>query len=207
MMLFLLPVVFAILYAIKYCRGKDPIPGDIISSCVTLTIALCHVVEYGVTVRGMLLYASLLVEALADFCMYSLSLNMCLVLFSLGHLAKQNIALLLVIPQSLSELPLFMLMIVCYFISVILTTLLGNIDIKRDDISVRLYTIIITFTWILISLARGHIDRGYLCYVLSDIIIGYEVLFQKMQPRWLRIIIVPSLYWLGQYLTGINLLS
>ena len=63
------------------------------------------------------------------------------------------------------------------------------------------YIQIIALAWLATSLANSKLDTGYLCYVISDLIIGFELAFKQIYPRQLRILVVPMLYWLGQYLT------
>jgi len=68
------------------------------------------------------------------------------------------------------------------------------------------YAIILLASFIQVSIALSSVSIGYVLFILSDLIIAYEVLFDKIYPRQIRVILVPALYLISQYILTKQLL-
>lgn len=90
-----------------------------------------------------------------------------------------------------------------------MVALISIIMVTEEDkrLIIPCYAIIVAYTFFMVSFSQCTIDLGYLCYIISDLIIGYEIFDREIYPRRLRILCVPILYWLGQYLTTTKLLQ
>ena len=136
-------------------------------------------------VSHVLLLTSLILESAADFFMNKDNLKLPIILFSFGHLFRQ-FAFLSVSPFGITP-------ILVSFITAILTILV----IKK--FSILYYSCIIFLSAVQVSLVESGISYGYILFIVSDLIIGYEMVISKIKPRCFRIIIVPLFYWISQY--------
>lgn len=165
-------IPLAALFIFKYYYYQDPPLADLISPSITLCLATLALNQ------SYLLVLSLVLDSVADFLMDSKKLFYPIVLFSLGHILKQ----LVFNPHPL--LPL-------------LSTLLF-FDLWTRQRLIIDYTLIIALSFIQVYMIKYSL--GYLCFAISDAIIGYELAITRISYRPIRVLLVPILYWLAEYL-------
>lgn len=201
-MLPVIPVIPALLYVLRYRHNNNPPTYDVISPCVTLSICYTIVSSYGVGSMTVVLCCGLVMDAIADLLMHNYPLRTCLLIFSFGHLVKQLVATMTMEPSINYDF-----VVGLYFLNMalILSLTLAGPNSKQSLV-IGCYSGIILGTLVSLSVAKQTIDLGYICYAISDLIIGYELTFHNIHPRYLRVLGVPMLYWLSQYLTARHLL-
>jgi len=174
----ILIVLLGILFILCNYSNDHPPLYDIISPIVTLNIAIYSLYSSSIFIT-IIMTMGLIMESLADFLMNKDNMKLSIRLFSFGHLIRQFSFLSLSISSLL-------------FISITLLIIKSN--------SIINYALIIFFSAVHVSISQGMISFGYLVFIISDLIIAYELLINDVRPRYLRVIGVPLLYWISQYL-------
>ena len=207
-------LVFA--FIVCYYSNKDPPIHDIISPLITLTILFnlptISLLTSVVMVPTMLLLIGLVLESVADFYMNKDSLRLSIGLFSCGHLIRQFSFLAMngvestpiIVGLSIPNLDIIAihLSLVTTILAVLLLERLRAIR-QKSNISLLIigyYSLIIFLSAVQVSIVQRGISYGYVMFIISDLMVGYDLIIRKIQPRWFRIIGVPVLYWSAQYL-------
>ena len=208
-----LTLFFALLYIIKYWNCQDPPVRDFISPSITILICCNFINANGISLITTIICCSLIFEATADLMMHTWLLKKCLLLFSIGHVLKQSASLTLIPPGELSITAILLFVISLILCSIIFDFVMRNSskikEIKDssnvvDHKVIFCYMGIVGFTFLISSYTHSTIDIGYICYIISDLLIGFEIAFHKLSPRRFRVLVIPMLYWLGQYLVTQN---
>ena len=201
----------SLLYAIIHWNASSPPVNDIISPLVTLSMAAGLILVYGLTLNPDLsttllqLICSLIVDSMADYYMNSKNLTVPLALFSTGHIMKQ----LAFIQDPWSPISMVLL-----FGSIVAMALLYSgfhvrhlpkLPSSTTRELIHLYCLVIGFSFVNIYLA-SMLSRGYILFIISDLIIAYELGWGKIYPRQFRVIAVPILYWLAEYIIVVEAL-
>lgn len=189
----LLFLVYA--YCIVYWKKNSPPTGDVISPLITLYLLmrfLClSTIKNNIYISVCI---TLTLDLIADFLMDVNNLYTPILLFSLSHIFRQYLYY--------SRYSLTYYTHIIFTISITLFIIQQYMYIKRINnklLFIGLYIILLIFTYINISLSKHEFDYSFLPFVLSDCLIGAELLFGKIYPRQIRILIVPLLYWISQY--------
>lgn len=74
------------------------------------------------------------------------------------------------------------------------------LQLNRANQPILGYMSVVLWTWVFISLAIQRLSLSQLVFVLADAIIGYELIISRIPYRHLRVLLVPALYWLAEYL-------
>lgn len=174
----MLVILLGIVFILCYYSNEHPPLYDIISPIVTLNIAVYSLYSSSMFIT-IIMIIGLIIESLADYFMNKDNMKTSIRLFSFGHLIRQFSFLSLSISSAL-------------FIFITLLIIKSNNIIN--------YALIIFFSALHVSISQGMISFGYLLFIISDLIIAYELMITDIRPRYLRIIGVPLLYWISQYL-------
>jgi hypothetical protein len=190
----MLTIILGLIFILSYYHNKDPPLSDIISPLVTLSIARYALYASSI-LMGMLLVTSLGIELVADFYMNKHDMSLSIQLFSIGHLIRQLAFLTLPGPNILSS-------IISLFTTLLTVHLMEEFQRNRNIsfTTIVCYSVIIVFSTIQISISQGVISFGYVIFIISDLMIAYELIVKDIYPRWIRIVGVPILYWTAQYL-------
>lgn len=216
----MITVALVCAFIVRYYSNEDPPIYDIISPLVTLSI-LTNLITMPLTIVTpmVLVVITLGLEAVADFYMNKDRLRLSIGLFSNSHLIRQFSFLKM--NGFKSQLTIAGLLvpngdIIATIITTIITILLaGRLRAMRPGSNISFfiigcYSFIIFLSAVQVSMVQNSISYGYVVFIISDLIIGYDLIIGKIKPRWLRIIGVPVLYWSAQYLLTyecLNLLS
>lgn len=176
----------------------EPLKFDIISPLFTLILAITSL-SINTDYSSYIFAFSLLMDSMADFIMSPEYLSHAIFLFSIGHIMKQLAFLF----------TNFLFNNVLIFITSILSAFfMFIVGLVTNEISIPiivLYTLIISFSLIHTSILIGDISWGYLLFGISDLIIAFELVITKIYPRQLRVLSVPLLYWIGEYIISYHL--
>lgn len=206
-------------FILCYYSNEDPPIYDIISPLITITI-IVNVLTTALptSLPILLLLVGLGLESIADFYMNKDSLGLSIGLFSISHLIRQfsllriNFIILMLRNVDLSAPDLDIVVIIISAITTIFTVLLlERLHAMQPGSSVSFlvigyYSTIIFLSAVQVSMVQGAISYGYVIFIISDLIVGYDLIIRKISPRWLRIITVPVLYWTAQYLLTLECL-
>jgi len=171
---FLIP---ALLFIIDYWSFPSSPIRDIYSPLVTLLLLDRN--------NGYIINLWLLFDSCADYLMDKNNLKSPIILFSISHLLKQ-----------IAFLGTFSVLNDC-FIGVTMIFMLGILTTKHV---VPCYAVVIGISCIHVCLLNNNAIFGYLIFCLSDLLIAVELLGMQLKPRQLRVIGVPLLYWIAQYM-------
>ena len=220
----MITVALVCLFIACYHSNVDPPIGDIISPLITLSMVL----EWERVVTGVML-ATTMLESMADYRMDKDNMRVPILLFSLGHLVRQS-AFLTSVDSETNTFPTLILAVTFMLIGVLMGRLYitrsritkhvvhqkyreghfvddsrvlrrnggEKCDIPRD--AILYYATIVFLSAVNVTMIQQIPSWGYLVFIVSDLIIGYEITIRKIYPRWVRILLVPILYWGSQYL-------
>jgi hypothetical protein len=206
--------ILMLTYIFRYWNYPNPPVHDIISPFITLTIALnifimipslCPESLYGLRYQSLILIIlSLIIDSIADYFMDRNNLELPILLFSLGHFIKQIIFAYIFSNGIYSLVHVITFILILYLISLVLQR---KLYAKENTlIAVAVYSIIIALTLIQICVEQQGINRGFLLFVISDLIIAIELVYVKFTFRQIRVILVPLLYWIAEILISRDLL-
>ena len=178
-MLFLIP---ASLFIKIYWDHTDPPLCDIFSPLVTLILAVTFY-------QHNLIAVALIVDSVADYWMDKKKMQRSLTLFTMGHLIKQ-----------IAFINSDNIILICGGWLSILVNFFVWLQLNRANQPILGYMSVVLWTWVFISLAIQRLSLSQLVFVLADAIIGYELIISRIPYRRLRVLLVPALYWLAEYL-------
>jgi hypothetical protein len=75
-----------------------------------------------------------------------------------------------------------------------------RLSISSVPIFIGGYAIVIVITFLQIWAGTNAFSIGFLLFIISDLIIATELIFGKIYPRQLRVLLVPILYWTAEFL-------
>lgn len=187
-------IFLMLIFAFRYHRYDEPPIRDYVSPLVSSTI-LVNLVSLLMRTSEpyILLTGAMNAEIVGDFYMDKKNLKTPVILFSLAHVLRV-ISFYMVLSRSAD------VMLLTLALLVVLLILIN----KKSKIFLVLYGLIIFLSAVSVSMAQGTVSIGYTTYIVSDLIIGYEMAINKIKPRWIRVILVPFLYWMAQYNLGIE---
>jgi len=186
----MLPALIALIYIIRYWNYPSAPLSDIISPIVTLVMAKT-IFESTLTFPTSLLILSLCIDSYADYIMDSSNLRKPMIWFSSGHLFRQLIFVTVTWEISSMILYFFTLMAFMYM------------STERGEFMFFVSYVSILF----MSFLQSSFDWGYICFILSDLIIAYDSFINNLHPRQFRVILVPVLYWTAEYILTRSLLN
>lgn len=194
-------IFFGLIFLIQYYHNRDPPLMDFISPFITLTISR-YSFDSIYLITNVLLLIGLIIESIADFLMDKEKIVVPTILFAIGHLTRQ-LAFLSTPPSNSLTTILSIVTLICL---VILFQEIRN----ENNISfggIIYYSMIILLSAIHVSISQGTISWGYIIFIVSDLMIAYELIYDKINPRFIRVVLVPSLYWISQYLLTIECIT
>lgn len=193
----MITAVLVCAFIIFYRANIEPPIYDVISPLVSLSILATSLT---LSKELILLIIGLALEILADFYMNKDSLVLPIIFFSVGHLLRQLSFLYPMVTGSMMIIPTITGFLV-------ITLLFQFLRIRKGNSIIVCYSLIILLSAVHVSLVREALSYGYVVFILSDIIIGYDLMIRRIYPRWFRVIVVPLLYWGSQYLLSHEFLS
>lgn len=204
MNLLIISVVAAITYCWRYYDYSGPPKRDFISSVVLLSIGFDIILTIPPTFSMVLGLISLLLDIIADFYMDAYDkdrLMISLLLFSWGHFIRQCAFVWSLYPH-------------CSLILLLLSSVLIGLHYYFPRWRIITYILIITITVINIStgmsdsirLFKGSLSFGLTLFVISDLIIAYELYWNTLKIRQIRVLAVPVLFWLAEFVILCELL-
>jgi len=194
MLIALIPAFFASIYTIKYWNYTSPPSRDIISPLVLLSLALSLLLLYPLSLTSILVFSSLILDSLADYYMDPFTL-LPISLFVSSHLFRQLSFISFFSFSSISSFFLLFFIASFFIFSISFFSLLLS------------YSIVMFFTLINLLFIKGNLSLGFSLFVISDLIIAYEMLGYKINIRPIRVILVPLLFWLADLSLTLELLS
>lgn len=204
MWIWLVPSVIGLIYCAKYWDRLFPPIGDVISPLVTLAIAGALFISYPISVVSCLLIGSLISDATADYYMDRFNLIPPLSMFAIGHTIRQSAFLYASYPSG--SLSIFFITI--SFILVLWFVILPMFpEVYETLLLISVYATVVGLTLVNICLSRGQVSLGFILFIISDLIIAYELIVDYIAIRPIRIILVPSLFWLSEFFIITELLG
>jgi len=192
----------AITYCARYRSYPRPPTGDFISPLVLLTLAAGVVFFKETSIPRNLILMSLMVDTFADYMMNEQGIDFSILFFSLGHLLRQFVFMYVFYPWGSIGIFLITLVILicmmCVFEPMSHLTTRRYSNIVEEHIMVVLYAATIGLTLLNASSAKGSLSLGLTLFVISDLIIAYELIWAKIKYRTFRIIAVPALFWIAE---------
>ena len=206
----MITIALVCLFIACYHSNDNPPVRDVISPLITLSMLLES--ERGLT--GVFLATSAL-ESMADYRMDKYNMGLPICLFSLGHLVRQLAFFMAVNGEK--NTPHFLILGATFMLTVVLVWRLyitrlkytgdrsDGVDISRGKgeiphDAILYYAMIIFLSAVNVTMIQQIPSWGYLAFIVSDLIIGYEITIRRIHPRWVRVFLVPILYWWSQYL-------
>lgn len=216
-MFLIVAIICGFLYCIKNFFAKEPPIVDYLSPMVTLSMAISLLISQSITGLSLALGLILILEAWADFHM-GFDVRYPITVFSSGHVLKQIVIFYLHDGEGF-------LYLILIDISFILTGCLGVVTVQEyydgiiingrcypvmvkewNRISMLLYTGVMACTMIIMIIHHETIWIGFLLFIISDLLILFDDLF-VFNHRQMRVILVPVLYWISQYLIVQDMLA
>jgi hypothetical protein len=183
------PAILAVIYCLKYWNLSHPPPGDLISPLIIITLAIGVGFSYSANETILLTITGLFFDALADFHMDKQTMGLSMMYFSSGHIIRQFSFLQNNDPNNL----LFMTM------GCAAVLMLGVIMRVSTRLLILPYAAIMLFTLLNISWAMGTFFNGFVLFIISDLIIAWELIIGEIPHRPFRIVVVPLLFWIAEY--------
>lgn len=200
MWMWVIPAILGTIYCLKYWNVSHPPPGDMISPLVILTLAIEVGFMYPMNTPTFLVIIGLLFDAIADFYMNKPTMGISMILFGWGHLIRQLTFIMIFTSQDNYQIVAITLLVLGLLMIEVVTK-------PRIRVLLIAYTTIMVFTLWNISMTYETIPTGLLSIIVSDLIIAYELVMKDIPHRPFRIIIVPVLFWIGEYILVRQLLG
>lgn len=182
---FILSFLCAISYCITYWSNPFPPTGDIISPLVLFLMSIGIFFSVQISISMVFILFSLLFDTVADYVMDEDNLDLPICLFSCGHLFRQFSFLLQFYPHG-------------SFTILILTTIVVIRTIL--NYSILNYAVIIGLTFVNVTISLEFVSWGLVLFIISDLIILYELVSGQIKCRPFRVILVPVLFWTAEAL-------
>lgn len=200
----------SVLYCWRYWDYTAPPNGDYISFVVLSSMGLSIWVNGPISFIMILGLISLLMDIIADLYMDTRNLTLPLILFAWGHFFRQIAFTFAFYPQP--SIVLLLLTIVLVLAIMLVSVPSPYKYIKNEVVAqIIIYTLIVTATiWNVsisienrlissLGLLQGKLSIGLTLFVISDLIIVYELMWDKFTIRQLRVVLVPILFWLAEF--------
>jgi hypothetical protein len=185
----------AFAYTVYYWNDISPPSRDVISPLVMLSMMGHLVFENEVSYRLLSCLFFMCLDMIADYRMSPVTIKSAISMFAVSHLFKQAIFMNicgydhshLTFPSSLFMASLMMTVALLLAIAV---------NDSNDSI-ISYYGFLLVFTYLQLCYLTGGIFMPYFFFAVSDAIIGFEMAFGTINPRQIRIVLVPFLFWLA----------
>lgn len=197
---FFLSGACGLMYCVRYAKYPRPPNDDIVSPLVLLFMALGIIASVPWSFTMFLGLTSLILDAIADFTMNVEDLGVPIVLFSVGHLFRQFAFIFEYYPNG-SFIILEITMVLIVFL------MFAHSKPPWSKWCILAYAGVIGLTLINVSLISCSVNVGLVLFVISDLIIVYELAWTQIKHRQLRVILVPVLFWAAEATLMYKLLS
>lgn len=190
-MIYILSLIAGVIYCIRYKDRPRPPVRDVISPLVLIFMAVEVMWS-----KSLCMYVgaiSLLLDAIADYTMNVEDLATPLTFFSIGHLMRQSAFVIKFFPDGL------FIVLITITVLVLLAHAIDNPT--WDKWVIILYTCIVALTLLNISLMNRSLNIGMMLFAASDLMIAYELVFGRMKRRRIRVLVVPILFWMAEFMT------
>lgn len=202
-------VCAGLLYCWKYWHYKSPPNKDFISCIVLSTMGLSIAMTVPFSFSMGLGLFSLLMDIFADLYMDVNNLTASLILFSWGHFIRQIAFVYSFHYNSSVVLLLLTGLLVLAIMAVSISSPYKDLKIEKIA-QIIIYTlIVITTIWnvsiskesyivYVLGLFDGKLSIGLTLFSISDLIIVYELVWDKIYIRQIRILLAPILFWIAE---------
>lgn len=179
--------VLASLYWWRYWNHERPPLYDVVSPAILLSMGLGAVVTYPLSMVQIFTLLSLFIDAAADYLMNEDDLRDSIILFSLSHGFRQLMFIWNACPTMSLQIVMSLTWLCTYII----------FDGETNWI-IPSYAGIIFFTLVNAYLATSRPSLGLILFIISDLIIIYDMMLKRLTNRRVRVLLVPTLFWIAE---------
>lgn len=183
-------------YFWRYCNNETPPLGDVISPTIVISLALVACLTYPLSVTLIFTILSLFVDSIADYVMNVNDIRDPVLLFGLSHGFRQ----LAFVWNCYPNMSLRLVMCLTWFSTYLMFS-------ERGRYLILGYSGVLFFTVVNAYLATSRLSLGLLLFIISDVIIVYDMMWKRIDNRPIRVLLVPLLFWLAEGLVIWEVLS
>ena len=199
-------------FALYKGYSKPPV-RDIVSPLISLTVLL-NFIGTEFTEHSLIFIVGLLLEVIADYYMNQETLSLPITIFGLSHAYKQ-VSFSCNFGYDELLLPKIISLTTCGICALLLSIIIVDNTVPQDhgryptikmSVVIIPYVCIMGLTLFYLSLAQETVSYGFLLLGVSDLIIAADLIGIPVN-RKIRVLMVPLLYWLSQYVLAQEFLS